>query len=47
VTTGWTQYHYDNAHTGNDVGEPAMTTLQGLPILSSALDENVQAETLI
>ena len=47
VNTGWTMYHYDNAHTGNDVGEPAMTTLQGSPILSPALDEKIQAEPLI
>ena len=40
-------YHYDNAHTGNDVGEPSMTTLQGSPILSPAMDEKVQAEPLI
>ena len=47
VNTGWTMYHYDNAHDGNDAGEPAMTTLQGSPILSAGLDENVQAEPLV
>lgn len=47
VNTGWTMYHYDNAHDGNDAGEPAMTTLQGLPILSGAMDEKIQAEPLI
>jgi outer membrane protein assembly factor BamB len=47
VSTGWTTYHYENAHDGNDAGEPAMTTLQGLPILTGAMDEKVQAEPLI
>src|SRR6202521_583379 len=47
VNTGWTMYHYDNAHDGNDAGKPAMTTLQGSPILSAGLDENVQAEPLV
>src|SRR5690348_11354919 len=45
--TGWTMYHYDQAHDGNDQGEAPMEILQGSPILSGAMDEKIQAEPLI
>src|SRR5205085_1113938 len=45
--TGWTTYHFDNARSGNDTGEPAMTTQNGAAIVSGGLDEKLQAAPLV